>query len=443
MGYNFETGRNRHRPPDMANHCRHLKISLGIVFVLLGIAISDRSLADDAAVLPQGISRAYWDFYRYHSTTQRYNADGKREDLAYPFTNAALDSDVLASLAPLDAFVPGKATLGDVSIEYQYDIDVLDLGYSYGLTDQLSIGMHIPYYWITNNVDTALDTGSANVGLNPVTGACCIPLDVGGVVMDTDDVQNLIMDEYGFGKIENWQREGIGDIELGAKYRVFVEQDSAFAFTGGLRIPSGYEDDADKLNDVAWSYGNYALLLRLHYDYLLSNLWRPAASQLQQPVRNGGDLVANLTFRYDYMLPDDKIMRIGDTPDQVLTSNRERVDRELGDLYNLEASLKYHASEALAFTLTYTYGGKFKDKIDGDQDYNYSSLEADTDSHQQIVIVAASYSTLAAYQQQSSRLPMEFSLAYRERFDGAGPSSGQANPVLYTRWVVAGMKFLF
>jgi len=38
---------------------------------------------------------------------------------------------------------------------------------------------------------------------------------------------------------------------------------------------------------------------------------------------------------------------------------------------------------------------------------------------------------------------MEFSLAYRERFAGEGPSSGQANPVLYTRWVVAGMKFLF
>ena len=443
MEYTLETGGNRHRAADMINHWRQLKIGLGIVFVLQGIVISDRGLADDAAVLPQGISRAYWDFYRYQPTTQRYNADGKREDLAYPFTNAALDSGVISSLAPLDAFVPGKATLGDVSVVYEYDIDILDLGYSYGLTDQLSIGIHVPYYWITNNVDTGFDNGSANVGLNPVTGDCCIPLAVGGVAMDTDDVQNLIRDEYGFSKIDDWQRDGIGDIELGAKYRIFLEQDSAFAFTGGLRIPSGYEDDADKLNDVAWSYGNYALLLRLHYDYLLSNLWKPAASQLKQPVRKGGDLVANLTLRYDYMLPDDKIMRIGDTPDQVLTSNRERVDRELGDLYNLEASLKYHASDALAFTFTYTYGGKFKDKIEGDQDFNYSSLEADTDSEQQIVILAASYSTLAAFQQQSSRLPMEFSLAYRERFDGAGPSSGQANPVLYTRWFVAGMKFLF
>jgi hypothetical protein len=423
---------------------RHGWVSTTVTLMLAAAITAPRpGVADSAAVLPKHIFEVYWDFYHYQSTTQRYNAAGKREDLAYPFTNANLDSGVLTSLAPLDAFVPGKATLGDVAVKYRYDIDVLDLGYSYGLTDKLSIGIHVPYYWITNHVHTALDTTNANVGLDPDTGACCIPLAVGGVAMTTDDVQNLIMAQYGFSRIDNWQREGIGDIELGARYRLYLEQESAFAITGGLRLPTGYADDADKLNDVAWSYGNYALLLRLHYDYLLSNLWQPDTSRLHQPVPRAGDLVANLTLRYDYMLPDDKIMRIVDTPAQVLTGNRERVDRELGDLYNLEASLHYHPSEALAFTLTYTWGGKFKDRIDGDQGFNYSSLEANTDSDQQIVIVAASYSTLAAYQQQQSKLPMEFSLAYRERFDGAGPSSGQANPVLFTRWIVAGMEFLF
>jgi len=416
--------------------------SVAIIALSAAITAPQTGLADDAEVLPKNVSRVYLDFYRYHPTTHRYNADGDREALAHPFTDAALDSSVLTSLAPLDAFVPGKATIGDVAVEYEYDIDVLDLGYSYGLTENLSIGFHLPYYWISNNVDTALDTSSANVGLNPVTGECCIPLAFGGVVMDTDDVQNLVMDEYGFSEIDDWSRDGIGDTELGAKYRFYRQQDSALALTGGLRIPTGYEDDADKLNDVAWSYGNYALLLRLHYDYLLSNLWSKSASSLQT-LPAGGDLVANLTFRYDYMLPDSKTMRIGDTPDQVLTNNRERVDRELGDLYNLEAALKYYASDALAFGLVYTYGGKFKDDIDGDEGYNYSSLEKDTDSSQQIIKLEASYSTLPAYQAQRSRLPMEFSLAYRERFKGDGPSSGQANPVLYTRWVVAGMKFWF
>ena len=37
---------------------------------------------------------------------------------------------------------------------------------------------------------------------------------------------------------------------------------------------------------------------------------------------------------------------------------------------------------------------------------------------------------------------MELSLAYRERFDGEGPSSGQANTILYTRWFVAGTALI-
>ena len=53
--------------------------------------------------------------------------------------------------------------------------------------------------------------------------------------------------------IDSWEREGIGDTELGAKYLVYREKESAFAVSGGLPIPTGYEDDADKLNDVASS----------------------------------------------------------------------------------------------------------------------------------------------------------------------------------------------
>ena len=426
----------------MNTPCCRSEIKFLYACLLAWAALTACAQADDARVLPQAVSQAFWDFYRYHETTQRYNASGKREDLAHPFTNAALDSSVLDSLAPLDAFV-GKATIGDVAVDYRYDIDVLDLGYSYGLTEALSIGFHLPYYWISNHVDTELDASSANVGLDPASGECCIPVFAGGQVLAIDDVQDLVQSEYGFNRIDSWQREGIGDIELGAKYRFYLRQHSALAMTGGLRVPTGYEDDADKLNDVAWSYGTYALLLRLHYDYLLNGLWSAGSSRLHQAVAAPGDLVFNLTLRYDYMLPDDKIMRIGDTPEQVLTRNRERVDRELGDIYNIELSTRYHVSNALAVTLTWTYGAKFKDDIDGDRGFNYSSLEADTDSRQQIVILSANYSTLAAYQRQQSALPMELSLAYRERFDGEGPSSGQANTILYTRWFVAGMKLYF
>lgn len=406
------------------------------LLMLLAFNPPQTSIADDAAILPQGVSRAYWDFYRYLPTTQRYNADGDKEDLAHPFTNATLDSSVFPILPP-------SQNIGDVAIDYEYDIDVLDLGYSYGLTERLSIGFHIPYYWITNNVDTELDTTNATLGLNPGAGPPLIPIASGGVPLTTDDVQDLVGNLYGFSRIDSWQREGIGDIELGGKYRFFLEQNSALALTTGLRIPSGYEDDADKLDDVAWSFGNYALLLRLHYDYLLSQHWNPSPSRLHQSVAAAGDVVLNLTFRYDYMLPDDKVMRIGDSSQQTLTSNRERVDRKLGDIANLEVSVKYHFDSAFSALAVYTYGFKQKDDIDGDLGFNYASLEADTDSREHIFILELNYSTLAAYGDKKSAAPMEFSIAYRDRFKAEGPFSGQANPKLDTRWWVAGMTLLF
>jgi len=420
-----------------------IQVTAGIVALVIISSASIQVLADSAAVLPANISRVYADFYHYQPTTQRYNQDGDREDLAFPFTNAALDSNVLTVLAPLDPLVGGTASIGDVAVAYKYDIDILDLGYSYGVTDKLSIGFHIPYYWITNNVDTSFNTANANVGLNPGTGSCCIPIAAGGQPLVNADVQNLIASEYGFGAIETWREEGIGDIELGGKYQFFLEESSAFAITSGLRIPTGYEDDADALNDVAWSYGNYALLVRLHYDYLVSNWWSNKPTRLNQIVPSAGDLAVNLTFRYDYMLPDKKVMRIGDTPDQIFTNNREKVSRDLGDLFNLEISGKYQATDSFAFSATYTYGFKQKDDISGNMGYNYESLEANTDSSQQVVILAASYSTLAAYREGQSVAPLEFSIAYRDRFKGDGPRSGQANPVLDTSWVVVGMKILF
>lgn len=414
---------------------RFLALVPGMAIMASVLLVPDLVVADNALVLPDGVSRGYIDFYRYLPTTKRYNGDGEREEITTPFSNATIDNTVLNIL-------PSGAILGDVSVDYEYDIDVLDLGYAYGVNENLSIGFHMPYYWISNNVATAFNNSNANVGLDGI-GACCIPIGLGGMPLVEQDLQDLIGTVYGFSEIDDWKREGIGDIELGAKYRFYLANESALALTGGLRIPTGYEDDADKLDDVAWSYGNYAILMRLHYDYLLSNVWRDSPTGLKGLVTAAGDVVLNLTLRYDYMLPDDRIARIGNTPDDVFTNNRERVDRKLGDLYNVELSVKYQATDALAINMTYTYTWKSKDDISGDMGFNYSSLEANTDSKQEIIIVEMTHSTLAAYREKASSAPMEFSIAYRERFDGEGPRSGQANPILYTRWVVVSWQVLF
>ena len=299
------------------------------------------------------------------------------------------------------------------------------------------MGFHIPYYWIKNKVSTAFSSQNANVGLNPATGACCIPMAAGGQPFTVEDVQNLITSQFGFRRIESWRAEGIGDIEAGAKYLYLETRDWAGAVSGGIRFPTGKKDD------VAWSFGTYALLLRLHFDYRLSNLWKKIHAPVSSAIAEPGDAVLNFTIRYDYMLPDKEVKRVGDTPDDIFTNNRERVSRKLGDRVDLEVSGRYKASKALSLSATYRFGFKFKDDISGNMGFRYESLEANTDSQEHIFILGASYSTVAAYKAKKFPIPLVFSIAYRDRFAGHGPRSGQVNPKLRTRWIVAGLAMFF
>ena len=62
-----------------------------------------------------------------------------------------------------------------------------------------------------------------------------------------------------------------------------------------------------------------------------------------------------------------------------ITSNKESVDRNLGDKIELEFSAKYQFIDGLSAQVLYKYGYKFEDKISGNQGFNYESLEDETD----------------------------------------------------------------
>ena len=57
---------------------------------------------------------------------------------------------------------------------------------------------------------------------------------------------------FGFKRLQDFSAEGLGDIQLGAKYQYLRTQDARLAATGGVRVPTGRQDDPDDLADVAW-----------------------------------------------------------------------------------------------------------------------------------------------------------------------------------------------
>src|SRR5262249_26799782 len=102
--------------------------------------------ADDAIVLPRGVSRVSIESNFYLPIDKRYNPDGKVEDIATDF-NGPLNSRIFPALAPLNPLVGGMASLGDTDVSFDFNITILYLSLAYGITDRLTAGVDLSSLW--------------------------------------------------------------------------------------------------------------------------------------------------------------------------------------------------------------------------------------------------------------------------------------------------------
>jgi hypothetical protein len=420
------------------------------------------SAADDAAVLPKGRLSFGVENRFFLPADERFGPDGKAEDLAAAFNDRVLDASVFPSLAALNAFVPGgRASIGDSSVHFEYHYNILAFTPAYGVTDRLTIGAEIPYYWVRNDVDAFVNSGlgsSANVGLRtgPGAGPCAIPSPVLPLTcpntrrFTTEDVQRILgagmpgISGFGFKRVENFSADGFGDITLGAKYQYLRTPDWRLAATAGVRFPTGRQDDPDDLADIAWSTGAYALLARLHHDYVVSNLWKDrdpaAASRTHTP--GTGDVVLNFTFKYDWILPEEVTIRAGE--ENSLPTHRARVDRDIGDRFEFELGARYVVWSPFSVSGLYRYVFKTEDRISGPTGFPHNLAEKDTDASEHLYIVQANYSTIPLYLQRRFPLPLNVFIAFRDRFAGSGTrAAGSPSQVLKTRYISLGVQFIF
>jgi hypothetical protein len=392
------------------------------LFLSMGIAI--QAFADSAEVLPKGIFRAHVDTEFYFPIDKRFDKDGNTEDVSRYF-NATLNSNIFPELAPLDNIMggPGSAIIGRTEVSFKYkDSDVM-LGLEYGVTDRLTVGIFVPYWWQKTDVSEArLNTTNATVGKNPFFGtpgdpfggAPIIPLGLGGIPLTTEDIQDLLgggliingkiaVPGYGYKRVKTWSDNGLGDIEAGARYQYFKNDNWRLAFTGGVRFPTGDVDDPDNLIDLGFGSGTYTLLFRLNNDYT--------------GIKN---LVLNATIRYDLTLSDEETKRVTSVQHPIVPeTDKERVSRNIGDIVELEGSGTYQFSEGWNVCLLYRYDFKTKkDDISGDRNLDYSALEDETDWTYHLISAGVSYSTLPLFMAKKFPLPLIASIEYQNVFAG-------------------------
>jgi hypothetical protein len=97
-----------------------------VVFSLLLVVISaGSSFADNAEVLPKGVSSIMVNSKFYLSISQRYDSHGNREDLAADY-NANLNSEIFPALALVESgfgMPSGSASVGSSVVSMKYNLN--------------------------------------------------------------------------------------------------------------------------------------------------------------------------------------------------------------------------------------------------------------------------------------------------------------------------------
>ena len=389
-------------------------VLLSLAAAVSMIAGSPRDiLADSADVLPKGVKKVGLTSNFFLPVQDRYNEEGDKEPLATDF-NEVLGGNIFPELSAIESafgMPSGSANIGTSVVDFEYNFTEITFDFQYGLTDKLTVGLSAPYRFFKNKVSARVDTTKATVGLNPAYGTPAdkfgvpvIPVAVGGVQNDdaaTEFVLQTLEQGYGYDRLEDVSQQGFLDISLGGRYQYFKNETWRLAVTAGVKVPTGKVDDPDNLADFGFGSGTWTPFVNLNQDYV--------------GIKN---LVLNGTLRYNLLLPHKETLRVLISPDRPITADKEEVDRDLGDVMELECSGVYSLRRDLTASALYRYVHSLKDEVSGTQGFNYAALEEDTDITEHVGIIGLSYSTLPLYQEKKFPVPLEFGISYRNRFAG-------------------------
>ena len=131
------------------------------------------SYADSAQVMPKGVVGVTLEGKYYFPIEKKFDKDGEKEAIAEDY-NANLNSTIFPDLAKLEVafpalLPPGSASIGNSVVSFKFGGDEFIPLLQYGITDRLTVGARIPFYWRKNEVKAVLDTSKATVGKNAST----------------------------------------------------------------------------------------------------------------------------------------------------------------------------------------------------------------------------------------------------------------------------------
>lgn len=373
--------------------------------------------AETADVLPRGAFAATI-APTFAVFNERWSGGGQREQLTHDLDGVRMDNTVFPDLAELERvynMADGTLTVGTSHLRSLVTIEGIGLGLQYGITNWLSVGVFLPIINVQNSITTmSLDPG--NIGKNPgdakikVSDAKYLPVNHDKdprtkplAPLTKEDVGDILHDDFGYQRLDDFHISDIGDFELGLKARFLNRRFVAAAASFGFRAPTGTIAPLDNILAVGTGNGCWATSLGAYLDII-------PFPQLKW----------NVSARYTFQLPDEQLRRVPRRYDRPITDTalEEKVWRDLGDYLEVSTTIYYRVIPTLTLFVGYLYYDKQRDDVRGNRGLSYDSLMILTDGKNHLLSGGLTFSTLPLFERKRAALPLDATLSYERSIYG-------------------------
>jgi hypothetical protein len=376
---------------------------LGMTFMSSVFAI------ENARVLPKGIRN--FNIKNARTTVnEKSDASGVFHPIAEPLAKdltfkKVIDGENGINRMLLRSFLQGKfqdsESLGTFTADMKGNISVTAAILSYGLTDSLTLAIGVPYYQAKMGVNMgfrASDNAEKFINsLNePANNQAAKSREAAEKLRSSVAELNKKLVTNGYSPVQNFDKSGIGDITIAAKYRFINEKRIRIANANGIVMPTGYVGDPNVPVNIPFGTGSWGIFDTFYIDELItSELW------------------LNQYFKYTYQAPAKKKVRLK-TEEETITVDQDRISYKLGNRWETGLSVQYEPWFGLLFATGLSYTGKTGDRYKTKNLASRETLEKDTNDWSSYWETKIGYQSIPAVLRKEFPIPFNVTFEYKK-----------------------------
>jgi len=381
------------------------------LLALAALFICPAAFSGAYETLPKGVNTLVLAQIQSNKIQSKFDADNNNKTLSVKqdFSSKNLSElnetlntyfEELKNISP-DAY--NSFSLGEFKADAWAEVNAQGIGLGYGVTDHFTVYGSLPFYHMKTNVQFYQSKQSnlsqiKNTVLNtPTTSATSTFIKQLTLQLpETNEqlLQSVLVNQFGYKPLGLWEKDGIGDAEIGMIYRLTDFSDMGSALSLGAVLPTGTPDDPSSIQDISTGDGQLDV-----YVETLNGI------SFYNKV-----LEIDLKLRYTHQIGANQTVRLYDNPEFPLGSEEVNVYQKLGD--KIDGSLKttVNPNHWFNFNLAYLYNRVGQTYYQIENQKQKAALEANTNSINHWAKIGVGFNTVNAYKAKKFDVPFEINL---------------------------------